>query len=275
MVTAPTSARWIRRSRTTRSWQLLYATCAKLVNYPDSRPAGAQLIAGGRAGAAHALGRRRTYTFTIRPGFRFSQPPTGRSPRRRSRTRSSARSARGCTARSRALSRHRRRSPLHGRQGPPHLRRDRERRQAHHPARRAGPGLSLADRAAGLLRRPAEHADQPDGVRVIPSAGPYYVSSYTPGQGVVLTQPQLPRSRPRRFARIVLAVGITPSARRRNRGRRGRLHPDWRIRIGTRSRTAPAGRPLRARSAGGRARTPAVLRQPRSPARLLRPEHPP
>ena len=49
-----------------------------------------------------------------------------------------------------------------------------------------------------------------NGVRVIPSAGPYYVASYTPGQGVVLTRnPNYHGSRPHHFARIELAVGIS------------------------------------------------------------------
>ncbi len=57
------------------SWQLLYVTCAKLLNYPDKAgPAGARLIPE----VAQALPPRspdgKTYTFTIRPGFRFSPP---------------------------------------------------------------------------------------------------------------------------------------------------------------------------------------------------------
>jgi peptide/nickel transport system substrate-binding protein len=59
------------------SWQLLHATCAGLVNYPDKAgPAGSQL----KPEVAQALPTRspdgRTYTFTIRRGFRFS-PPSG------------------------------------------------------------------------------------------------------------------------------------------------------------------------------------------------------
>jgi ABC-type transport system substrate-binding protein len=47
-------------------------------------------------------------------------------------------------------------------------------------------------------------------VRAIPSAGPYYVTSYTPGQGAVLTRnPNYHGSRPHHFARIELAVGIS------------------------------------------------------------------
>lgn len=55
------------------SWQLLYATCAKLLNYPDKPGlAGSQLVPE----VAQALPTRsadgKTYTYTIRSGFRFS-----------------------------------------------------------------------------------------------------------------------------------------------------------------------------------------------------------
>jgi ABC-type transport system substrate-binding protein len=50
----------------------------------------------------------------------------------------------------------------------------------------------------------------PKGVRTFPSAGPYYVSSYAPGQGVVLARnPNYHGSRPHRFARIEFAVGVS------------------------------------------------------------------
>jgi ABC-type transport system substrate-binding protein len=47
------------------------------------------------------------------------------------------------------------------------------------------------------------------GARLIPSAGPYYVASYTPGQGVLLARnPNYHGTRPHHFAWIELAVGI-------------------------------------------------------------------
>jgi ABC-type transport system substrate-binding protein len=50
----------------------------------------------------------------------------------------------------------------------------------------------------------------PNGVRTIPSAGPYYVASYTPGQGVVLDRnPNYEGSRPHALSQIQLAVGVT------------------------------------------------------------------
>ncbi len=56
---------------------------------------------------------------------------------------------------------------------------------------------------------PSDTPIDPNGVRLIPSAGPYRVASYTPGQGVVLTQnPNYHGSRPHRLARIEMAVNI-------------------------------------------------------------------
>ena len=57
------------------SWQLLYATCAKLLNYPDKPgAAGSQLIPEVAQSLPAVSPDGRSYTFTIRPGFRFSPP---------------------------------------------------------------------------------------------------------------------------------------------------------------------------------------------------------
>jgi DNA-binding SARP family transcriptional activator/ABC-type transport system substrate-binding protein len=56
-------------------WQLEYATCAKLMNYPDA-PAPAGWRAQPEVAAAQPVvsADGRTYSFRIRPGFRFSPP---------------------------------------------------------------------------------------------------------------------------------------------------------------------------------------------------------
>ena len=52
-----------------------YATCAKLLNYPDApAPAGARLIPEVAASLPARSPDRKTYTFTIRKGFAFSPP---------------------------------------------------------------------------------------------------------------------------------------------------------------------------------------------------------
>ena len=61
------------------SWQLLYATCAKLLNYPDkSGAAGSQLTAEVAQALPAPTPDGKSYTFTIRPGFRFSPPSNER-----------------------------------------------------------------------------------------------------------------------------------------------------------------------------------------------------
>ena len=50
----------------------------------------------------------------------------------------------------------------------------------------------------------------PKGVRAVPSAGPYFVASYTPGQGVVLKRnPNYRGSRPRDLNSLRLTVGVS------------------------------------------------------------------
>jgi YVTN family beta-propeller protein len=191
------------------SQELLYATCAQLVNYPDKAGlAGSQLTAE----VAEALPTRsaggRTYTFTIRPGFRFSppsnQPVTAQtfkdsieralSPRMHSPAAQYLADVVGA------------RAYMAGR--------------ASHIAGVVASGdtltVSLLAPAPDFLSRIAQPAfcavpsNTPAGVRVIPSAGPYDVASYTPGQGVVLVRnPNYHGSRPRHFTRIELAVGIS------------------------------------------------------------------
>ena len=58
--------------------QLMYATCANLLYYPDSAgPAGTRLRPEIAAAMPTVSRDGRTYTFRIRPGYRFS-PPSGR-----------------------------------------------------------------------------------------------------------------------------------------------------------------------------------------------------
>jgi streptogramin lyase len=57
------------------AWQILNATCAKLYNYPDvSGAAGSRMIPEVARGMPAVSEDGLRYTFTIRPGFRFSPP---------------------------------------------------------------------------------------------------------------------------------------------------------------------------------------------------------
>ena len=196
---------------------LLYATCAQLVNYPDrAGPAGSQLTAE----VAQALPTRsadgRTYTFKVRRGFQFS--PRSNQPR----------SNQSVTAETfkRSIER-----TLNPRMRSPwaYTLADVVGARAYMAGKASQIAGVVADKdtltirllapAPDFLARIAEPAFcavptntpiNPNGQRVIPSAGPYYVTSYTPGQGVVLARnPNYHGSRPRHFARIQLAVGIS------------------------------------------------------------------
>ena len=196
----------------TLSEQLLYATCAKLLNNPDTHGvASAQLTPEVARSLPQRSADGRTYTFTIRRGFRFS-PPSNKpvtaqtfkatiertlNPRMRSPVATQFNDIVGAGAYMAHRSLHisgvtargdtltvRLRSPE-----PDFLARIAE------PAMCAVPPNTPAD---------------PKGVPLIPSAGPYYVSSYTPDQSVVLLRnPNYRGSRPHHFERIEVAIGIS------------------------------------------------------------------
>lgn len=192
-------------------WSIEYATCAKLFNYPDKAgPAGSrpepELATAEPARSADG----RTYTFTIRPGFRFSppsnEPVTAETFRHAiERTLSAkidpparqyagdivgagayeagtAKHITGVSARGSTLT-------IRLTHVSPDL-----------PTR-----LALPFFCAVPLATPVD----PKGVRAIPSAGPYYVASYTPGQGVVLKRnPNYHGSRPHHIQEIVYGFGV-------------------------------------------------------------------
>jgi YVTN family beta-propeller protein len=194
------------------SWQLLYTTCAKLLNYPDTPgPAGMRLIPE----VAKALPARspdgKTYTFTIRPGFRFSppsnQPVTAQTfkytiersldPRMRGPYAHYYADIVGARAYMAGKANHIAGVSADGNMLTVHL---------------LAPAPNFLSRIAlpALCAVPANTPVNPNGEREIPSAGPYYVASYTPGQGVVLARnPNYHRSRPHHFERVQIAVGIS------------------------------------------------------------------
>ncbi len=196
-------------------WQLQYATCAKLLNYPDKpAPVATQLVPE----VAQALPLRsadgKTYTFTIRKGFRFSPPSNepvtaqtfkytierSLSPRMNGPALGASNGHLSDIAGAKAF--------LGG--------------KASHISGVVARGNTLTIRLVApapafvtLISLPFFCAVpigtplDPKGVRLVPSAGPYYIASYTPGQGVVLRRnPNYHGSRPHRLARIELAVGV-------------------------------------------------------------------
>jgi YVTN family beta-propeller protein len=193
------------------SWELLYAECAKLVNYPDKPGlAGSRLIPEVARSLPARSADGKAYTFTIRPGFRFSPPSSepvtaetfrytierSLSPRMGNGDRGfadivgeAAYSAgkaphiSGITARGDTLM-IRLRAP-----------------EPDFPARLTQPEFCAV---------PTNTPINPKGERAIPSAGPYYLASYTPGQGIVLERnPNYHGSRPHSFARIEVTTGVS------------------------------------------------------------------
>jgi peptide/nickel transport system substrate-binding protein len=189
------------------SWQLLDATCAKLLNYPDKpAPAGSQL----EPEVAESLPARspdgKTYTFTIRKGFRFSPPSNGSvtaetfrytiertlSPTMRSPAQSYMGDIVGAKAYMDGKAAHISGIAVHG---------DRLTVQLVAPAPDLPTRLAMPFFCAVPIGTPLD----PKGVRVIPSAGPYYITSYTPGQGLVLERnPNYRGNRPHQVDRFEL-----------------------------------------------------------------------
>ncbi len=193
------------------SWQVEYATCAKLLNYPDRlAPQGSRL----EPEVAQALPRRsadgKTYTFTIRSGFRFSppsnEPVTAETfkygiertldPRMHSPARLFASDIAGESAYEAGRAAHISGITASGNRLTIKL----VRPSGDLPTRLAMPFFSAVP-----LGTPVD----PHGLRLIPSAGPYYVASYEPGQGAVLKRnPNYAGGRSHHLAEIDLTTRV-------------------------------------------------------------------
>ena len=190
-----------------------YQLCANLVRYPDKPgPAGSRIVPEVAEAIPVPTAGGTTYTFKIRPGFRFSPPSnevvTARTfkstiervvdPRMNSWFASSFSGIVGYGAyvagKSRGI------SGIVARGDTLTIR----------LSRPDGALLAnLADNAACAvpLGTPAV-----GGLNAIPSAGPYYIASYTPRQQLVLERnPNYHGNRLRRLERFVVAIGVDPA----------------------------------------------------------------
>jgi YVTN family beta-propeller protein len=185
------------------SGQILHSTCATLLNYPDEEsPAGTQLVPELAESLPTRADGGRTYTFRIRKGFRFS-PPSGEPVTAQSMKYSIERTLN-----------HRMQSPAAG------LMQDLTGVTASgntltlrltRPAPNFPARISLPLFCAVPVGTPID----PDGLRKVPSAGPYYVASHIPGQEIVLRRnPNYSGPRPRRPDAIQITL---------NTGRSGTL----------------------------------------------------
>ena len=191
--------------------QVLYATCAKLLNYPDASGAeGAQLRPEIAAAMPTVSPDGRTYTFRIRHGFGFS-PPSNEAV--------TAETFRHTIERQIAT------SPKDS--GLDRYVADIVGAKAFYAGRAPHvAGLSVqGDRLSITLVKPAgdlptrvampEFCPVPLSVplrggaeRPIPSSGPYYIASSLGPRSVLLPNPKYHGSRPRRSARIVVQANV-------------------------------------------------------------------
>jgi serine/threonine-protein kinase len=191
--------------------QVLYATCAKLLNYPDAAgSAGARLRPEIAAAMPTVSPDGRTYTFRIRAGFRFS-PPSNETV--------TAETFRHTIQRQIAT------SPKDA--GPERFVADIVGAQSFFAGRAQHvAGLSVhGDRLSITLVKPAgdfttrmampRFCPVPLSVPVhgggnepIPSAGPYYIASSLPDRSILLPNPNYHGRRPRRFSRIVVQTNV-------------------------------------------------------------------
>lgn len=193
--------------------QISYATCAKLLNYPDApAPAGTRLVPEVAASLPRVSSDGRTYTFTVRSGFAFSPPR---------RERVTAETFKYAIERSLHPRMWVAGSFVHGLAG-----------QAAYQAGTASHisgVVAEGDRLTVTLVEPAADFPawmatsffcavplntpiDPNGVREIPSAGPYYIAEHVPKQRIVLKRnPNYHGPRPRRIREIRYSVGRSPA----------------------------------------------------------------
>ncbi len=197
--------------------QLAYATCLRLMTYPEAEgAAGRALVPDAAASAPAVSADGRTYTFRIRPGLRFS-PPSG-APITAETFRASIERALAPGLGERATGAYAARDIV----GVAAYRAGR----ADHVRGLVATGdelrITIARPAGDFLARLALQFScaVPEGTPVVrdgvpgplPSGGPYYVASQAPGRTVLLRNPGYTGTRLRRPERIVYDAGL-PTAR--------------------------------------------------------------
>ena len=193
-----------------QAFQMLYATCASLLNYPDRpAPEGTHLVPEVAQTMPRVSADGRTYTFIVRPGFRFSPPsdaPVTAVTFKHTIERALGRQLRGYAA-----------SYMRDIVGMPAFQAGRSPHLAGVTASGDRLQIRLTAPAPDL---PARIATQPfcavpDDTpataqsRPIPSAGPYYVASSSRDQVVLDRNPNYHGSRPRIPKQIVYSFDVS------------------------------------------------------------------
>jgi peptide/nickel transport system substrate-binding protein len=197
------------------SWQHEYATCAKLLNYPDKAgSAGSQLIPEVAAGLPRVSADGKTYTFRIRSGFKFSPP-----------------SNQAVTADTFKFVINRDLNPkmqspaaqfLTDVVGAADVQSGKAKEASGVVATRNTLTIKLTRKAPDFLSRiampffcaiPTNTPISPNGVQKVAGAGPYYVSSWTPKRQLILKKnPNYHGDRPQNVNQIIYTVGVSPQA---------------------------------------------------------------
>lgn len=191
-----------------------YTTCANLVTYPDKpAPAGSRVVPEVAEAIPTPTDNGTTYTFMIRSGFRFS-PPSNEAV-----TASTFKSTIERVANPRL------KSPLTAQfsgivgyrayvTGKAHELSGVLARGNMLTIRLTQPdGALLANLAGGAACAvPGDTPAVPGGLNDVPSAGPYYIASYTPRQQLILARnPNYDGDRPHHLDQIVFAIGVDSS----------------------------------------------------------------
>jgi peptide/nickel transport system substrate-binding protein len=194
--------------------QILYATCANLVTYPDKpAPEGSRIVPEVAESIPIPTAGGTAYTFKIRPGFRFSPPSN------------EAVTAMTFKATIERVIDPRLKSPVanvfSGIVGYQAYVKGRARELSGIVARGSTLTIRLSQPDGGFLANlavgsacavPRDTPADAGGINDIPSAGPYYIASYTPRQQLVLRRnPNYHGDRPHRLDQIVFAIGVDPS----------------------------------------------------------------
>ena len=196
------------------SWQFEYATALKLLNYPDApAPEGSRLQPEAAAALPDVSADGKTYTFTVRDGFRFS-PPSNEP----------VTAASFKAALVRVLS-PKMQSPgasfLSDIAGAEAFRNGKAKSVSGIEVDGDTLTITLVDVAPDFLSRiampffaaiPLSTPLNPAGEKQIPSAGPYYIEKWTPKRQLVLVRnPNYHGDRPANADRFVYTAGVNPA----------------------------------------------------------------
>jgi peptide/nickel transport system substrate-binding protein len=190
--------------------EVMYATCANLVTYPDKpAPAVSQIVPEVAEAVPAPTDGGRTYIFTIRPGFRFS-PPSNEAVTAQTfkatieRVASPRLSSTFASAFSGVVGYH---DYVTG--NAPGLSGVVARGDTLTITLSQPDGSFLANLAGGAACAVPPGTPAVPGLASIPSAGPYYVASYSPRQQLVLRRnPNYRGDRPHHLDQMVFTIGI-------------------------------------------------------------------